>query len=103
VDSRRKYGFGGIMPLPLYRLSIQSGYTSVCRRCLSSMPTPQLLDQVRIVARVKHFSLRPERGFAQEVVLSVRISGRLIVAQQFTAGIGQGGPKSVKRTAEDKS
>jgi hypothetical protein len=28
-----------------------------------------------------------EIGFTQKVVLSVRISGRVIIAQQFTAGV----------------
>ena len=39
-------------------------------------------------------------GFAQKVVLSVRVSGRPIIAQQFTAGINERRAQSVKRTAE---
>jgi hypothetical protein len=39
-------------------------------------------------------------GFAQKVVLAVRVSGRLIIAQQFTAGRRSERPQSVERTAE---
>jgi len=65
ADPRRKYGLGGIIRLRLRRLSIQSGYTSMCRGYLSTMPmpTPKLLDQVRTVARVRHFSLSTERAY----------------------------------------
>jgi hypothetical protein len=40
--------------------------------------------------------------FSQKVLLPVRISGRLIIAQQFTAGIRRKGSESVERTADDK-
>lgn len=62
AEPRRKYGFGGIVPLRLRRLSIQSGYMSVWR-ILSSMPTPKLLNHVGIIARVKRFSLSTERAY----------------------------------------
>jgi hypothetical protein len=39
---------------------------------------------------------------AQKVFLPLRVSGRLTIAQQFTAGIGCKRSESVKRTADDK-
>ena len=46
---------GTLIPIRCKRLSVQD--TS------EAMPTPKLLDQVRIVARVKHFSLSTERAY----------------------------------------
>jgi hypothetical protein len=43
----------------------------------------------------------PDTDFAQKVLLPVRGSGRLIIAQQFTAGIRRKGSESVERTADD--
>jgi hypothetical protein len=40
------------------------------------MPEPRLLDQVRQTARLKHFSLRTERAYAQWVYRFVVYHGK---------------------------
>jgi hypothetical protein len=42
------------------------------------------------------------RDFAHKVLFPVRVSGRVIIAQQFTAGIRHKGSESVERTADYK-
>jgi hypothetical protein len=82
ADLRRKYGFGGIMPLRLYRLSFRSAYTfSRVEGYSSSMlapnrPTPKLLDQVRTIARVKHFSLSTERAYVSWIRRFILFHGK---------------------------
>jgi integron integrase len=57
ADLRRNHGFGGIIRVPLTLISPSLSVT------LPVMPTPKLLDQVRTVVRVKHFSLSTERAY----------------------------------------
>ncbi|MFN2516622.1 MAG: phage integrase N-terminal SAM-like domain-containing protein [Pyrinomonadaceae bacterium] len=56
ADPRHKYGCGGIIRAPLKP-------TPHCICHLSNMSSSRLLDKVRSVIRVKHFSLSTERAY----------------------------------------